>query len=281
MIIDVHTHLNNYHEERTLALEESLDLLRANMEKNRVDVAGVLTSYRVDAHRPSTRDVVHALRDDPSLYVVAGVSYTHYRESDLREIAEYLKEGKVRGLKIYPGYEPFYPWDTRMRVVFDLCLEFDVPLMVHTGDTYSPGGKLKYAHPLNIDELAVDNPGLKIVICHMGNPWFRDCMEVVYKNHNVYADISGLVLGNFDDRFELWLKQQLEEIILYAGEPRYLLFGTDWPISSMESYVDFMKRLEMPPVNKDRILYQNAAKLFRIPLPAHAHSHAEGPARTP
>jgi predicted TIM-barrel fold metal-dependent hydrolase len=244
------------------------------MEKNRVDVAGVLTSYRVDAHRPSTRDVVHALRDDPSLYVVAGVSYTHYRESDLREIAEYLKEGKVRGLKIYPGYEPFYPWDTRMRVVFDLCLEFDVPLMVHTGDTYSPGGKLKYAHPLNIDELAVDNPGLKIVICHMGNPWFRDCMEVVYK-------ISGLVLGNFDDRFELWLKQQLEEIILYAGEPRYLLFGTDWPISSMESYVDFMKRLEMPPVNKDRILYQNAAKLFRIPLPAHAHSQAEGPGRTP
>jgi predicted TIM-barrel fold metal-dependent hydrolase len=221
----------------------------------------------VTAHRPATRDVVRAVRDLPNLFVVAGVSYLNYRESDLREIAEFLKEGKVKGLKIYPGYEPFYPWDHRMKVVCDLCREFDVPLMIHTGDTYAATGRLKYAHPLQVDELAVDNPDLKIVICHLGNPWFRDCMEVVYKNRNVYADISGLVLGNFDSGFEKWLRQQLEEIILYAGEPSYLLFGTDWPISSMESYVEFMKKLRMPQKDKNLILYQNAARLFRIPLP--------------
>jgi len=267
MIVDCHTHLNNYHEERPVSLRECLDRLLAAMEKNRVDYALVLTSYKVSEHRPSTREVVEAARDLPNVFVVAGVSYLGYRERDLREIAEFLQDGRIKGLKIYPGYEPFYPWDRRCQVMFDLCKEYDVPLMVHSGDTFTPTGRLKYAHPLEIDELAVDHPELKIVICHLGNPWLRDCMEVMYKNRNVYADISGLVLGDFDSKFEGWLREQIEEVILYAGEPRYLLYGTDWPLASMESYLDFMEKLGLPERSKEMIMSENALKLFRLPPP--------------
>lgn len=59
---------------------------------------------------------------------------------------------------------------------------------------------MRISHPPHVDDVAVDSPNLKAVICHVGNPWIRDCMEVVYRN--VYADISGLVLGDFSDRFE-------------------------------------------------------------------------------
>jgi uncharacterized protein len=34
-------------------------------------------------------------------------------------------------------------------------------------------------------------------MCHLGNPWILDCQEILYKNQNVNADISGLVIGNF------------------------------------------------------------------------------------
>lgn len=268
MIIDCHTHLNNYHEERMVSLEESLDTLVATMAKNQVDYAFVLTSYKVSPHRPPTRDVVRAVEKLDNLFVVAGVSYLNYRERDLREIAELLQDGKIIGLKLYPGYEPFYPWDKRCQVVFDLCQEYDVPVMIHCGDTYTPTGRVKYAHPLEVDEVAVDNPDLKIVICHLGNPWLRDTMEVIYKNKNVHADISGLVLGDFDYKFERWLKNQFEEVLLFAGDPKYLLFGTDWPISSMESYLDFMTKLKMPKETKELILYRNAQRLFKLPLAA-------------
>jgi predicted TIM-barrel fold metal-dependent hydrolase len=117
-----------------------------------------------------------------------------------------------------------------------------------------------------LDDVAVDHPEMKIVICHVGNPWIKDCMEVVYKNQNVYADISGLVLGDFTDRFEKYMKTQLEEMILYAGEPAYLLFGTDWPISTMGSYVKFMQQLDLPEEKKELIMWKNAAKLFKIPV---------------
>jgi uncharacterized protein len=264
MIIDVHTHLNNYHEERVTSISECLDKLESSMEKNGIDISLVLTSYKVTPHRPSTRSVIEATRDRDHLYVVAGISYLNYKEKDLREISDYLQEGLVKGLKLYPGYEPFYPHDNRMQVVYDLAMEYDVPVMFHSGDTYTPKGKLRYAHPLHIDDVAVDNPELKIVICHVGNPWIRDCMEVVYKNKNVHADISGLVLGDFTDRFEKYMKGQLEEMMLYAGEPEYLLFGTDWPISSMSSYINFMKQLELDEKQKELIMWKNAVKLFKL-----------------
>jgi predicted TIM-barrel fold metal-dependent hydrolase len=264
MIIDVHTHLNNYHEEKVVSISECLDKLQVSMDRNHVDYALVLTSYKVTEHRPSTRQVIEATRDLKNISVVAGISYLNYKEKDLREISDYLEEGLVKGLKLYPGYEPFYPHDNRMQVVYDLAVEHDVPVMFHSGDTYTPKGKVRFAHPLHIDDVAVDNPDLKIVICHVGNPWIRDCMEVVYKNANVFADFSGLVLGDFSDKFEKYMKTQLEEMILYAGEPKYLLYGTDWPISTMRSYIAFMKQLDLPDEKKELIMWKNAAELFKI-----------------
>lgn len=266
MIIDVHTHLNNYHEDRVRDIRECLDELQAAMERNKVDYALVLTSYKVTPHRPATGKVIEMTAEYPNIFVVAGISYLHYKERDLHEVSDYLDEGLVRGLKLYPGYEPFYPHDSRCQVLYDLAREYDVPVMFHSGDTYSPQGKVRYSHPIHIDDVAVDNPDLKLVICHIGNPWIRDCMEVVYKNKNVFADVSGLVLGNFEDQFEKYMLQQIREMIMYAGEPRYLLYGTDWPICTMESYIKFMHGLELSDKARQMIMWKNAAALFKLPV---------------
>ncbi|MEO6232479.1 MAG: hypothetical protein ABJB11_16495 [Ferruginibacter sp.] len=37
MIIDVHTHINNYHKERVVSLKNSLNLLTETMAANKVD----------------------------------------------------------------------------------------------------------------------------------------------------------------------------------------------------------------------------------------------------
>ncbi len=267
MIIDCHVHLNNYHEQVAVSLEESLAKLQQAMAEAGVDYALVLTSHLVNANRPSVAQVVKAVERAPNLGVVAGISYVNYKERDLRELADHLHAGLVKGLKLYPGYEPFYPHDSRLEVVYQLAEEFQVPVMIHCGDTYHPRGKLKYAHPLEVDEVAVDHPRVNFVICHLGNPWFTDCMEVVYKNKNVYADFSGLVLGEFTEAFEDYMEEQIADVILYAGEPDQFLFGSDWPICSMKSYVEFVRQLKLPDADRHAIFYENARKLFRIPLP--------------
>ncbi|MBK8506771.1 MAG: amidohydrolase [Saprospiraceae bacterium] len=264
MIIDVHTHINNYHEEKGVSLENCLNLLTESMDEEHIDYALVLTSYKVNEHRPSTSKVVEAIAGRKNLGVVAGISYLNFKQSDLQEINEYLRDGLIKGLKLYPGYEPFYPYDNRLKVIYDMAVEFDVPVMFHSGDTYSPTGRIKFSHPIHIDDVAVDNPEMKIVICHLGNPWIKDCMEVVYKNKNVFTDFSGLVLGNFSEKFEKYMKKEIEEMITYAGDPKYLLYGTDWPISNMDSYLKFIKELDLPEEKKELIMWKNAAELFKI-----------------
>jgi uncharacterized protein len=266
MIIDCHTHLNNYHDETVEALPDCLLRLQGEMRRNRVDVALVLTSYKVNAGRPATRAVVELTRELKDIFVVAGIRYTGFAPGDLTELREYLQDGTVRGLKLYPGYEPFYPADPALEPVYRLAEEFRVPVMIHSGDTYTPRGKVKFSHPLHVDEVAVDHPGVNFVICHIGNPWIRDCMEVVYKNANVYTDISGLVLGDFSDRFESFMQRQLQEMLLYGVEPDNVLYGTDWPISSMQSYLEFIEELKIPPKDRRKIMYENAARLFKLPI---------------
>jgi predicted TIM-barrel fold metal-dependent hydrolase len=272
VIIDCHTHLNNYHEDKVRDIDECLDNLEQDMADSGTDAAFVLTSYKVTPHRPSTAAVVEKIRDRTNIFAVAGISFLHYKQRDLREVADFLEAGLVKGLKMYPGYEPFYPHDGRCKVIYDLAREFDVPVMFHSGDTYSPTGKVRYSHPLHIDDVAVDNPGMKIVICHIGNPWIRDCMEVVYKNEHVYADISGLTLGDFSDRFEKYMLDQVRELITYAGEPKYLLYGTDWPIATMKSYRKFVKTLDISDEERELIMWKNAADLFKIDVSKLASS---------
>jgi uncharacterized protein len=267
MIIDCHTHLNNYHNDSVISLQSCMDDLRTQMRLNRIDAALVLTSYKVTPGRPSTFDVVNATRNMSDIFVVAGVGQQILEELDYEQLRRFMLDGTVRGVKIYPGYEPFFPSDHRFARLFSLAAEMRFPVMVHCGDTFTRKGRLKYAHPLNVDDAAVDHPDVNFVICHLGTPWFRDTMEVVYKNDNVYTDISGLVLGDFNDRYEGFIVKQLQEMLVYGVEPDKVLFGTDWPISSMGSYLEFMAGLPIPDSDRDKIMYQNAERLFRLSIP--------------
>ncbi|MBP6702077.1 MAG: amidohydrolase family protein [Vicinamibacteria bacterium] len=266
MIIDCHVHLNNYHNEDVASLDQSIELLLRTMRRNRVDIALILSSYKVTPGRPDTTTLVAATRPFKNLYIVAGIPFDGDRSEQLDALRPGVEEGEIRGLKLYPGYQPFYPSDPSLEPVYAFAKEHRLPVMIHSGDTYSPGGKIKYSHPIHVDEVAVDHRDVNFVICHLGNPWVRDCMEVVYKNANVYTDFSGLVLGDFDDRFESYMLRQVQEMLAYGVQPEKCLYGTDWPLASMESYLDFMEQLQMPQKDRAMILYENAIRLFRLPV---------------
>lgn len=268
MIIDCHVHLNHYADETVDTLPESLAKLQTTMRRNRVDVAVILTSYKISPGRPSTRQVVEAVKSHPNLYVVAGISWQTVDAAAIDDLDAMLKEGSIRGLKLYPGYEPFYPADPKLEPVYALAAKYDVPVMIHCGDTYAPRGKVKYSHPLHVDEAAVDHPDVKFVICHLGNPWLTDCMELLYKNSNVLADVSGLVLGDFTDRFEAYMRKQLHDLLIWGVDAEKVLYGTDWPLASMESYLEFMADLKLTAKDKEAIMWENAIRLFKLPRPS-------------
>jgi len=58
--------------------------------------------------------------------------------------------------------------------------------------------------------------------------------------------------------------QFVAELINYAGEPRYLLYGADWPISDMDSYLSFVSKLKLKKEYRNKLMYQNSRDLFNI-----------------
>jgi predicted TIM-barrel fold metal-dependent hydrolase len=269
MLIDCHVHLNNYHSGQVVPTAENCKELFAKMDERGVDHAVVLTSYRVSADRPGVEEVLSILDRNPRVTVVEGLRWRGEARTDLFAMEERIRDGFVRGIKLYPGYEPYAVTDPSLEAVYRLAAKHDVPVMIHTGDTYSKTAKVRNAHPLLVDDVAVDYPDTKFIMCHAGNPWFTDAAQVLYKNENVYADISGLTLGQFSAEFERFMRNRLREMIMYMGDPsRQLLYGSDWPLVRMAPYVDFLDGLELPPEQKEHIAWKTAAQLFKIDLDA-------------
>ena len=273
-IIDCHVHLNNYDglnktENKVLSLQERLDALLENMENNNITYSILLSSYKVDENRPSTSQLIDIVKENHYIHrigVVAGFTIDNHTHEDLKNYRQWLKDDIIKGIKLYCGYEHYYPYDERYQVVYDMCIEFGCPIMIHTGDVFSQRAKVKYSHPLNIDDIAVDNPELKIVMCHIGNPWITDCQEILYKNKNVYADISGLIVGDFTLSGRTHYANKIKEILNYVDDPHRLLYGSDWPISNMKSYIDFVQKLEFDEKSFDLLMFKNAKSLFKISL---------------
>jgi len=272
MLIDCHVHLNNYDDGRSRSVQESADELFAAMDANGVDHAVVLTSYKVNAHRPHVDEVIRVVGGDPRISIVEGLRWRDPDErTDLYNLEERIREGRIKGIKLYPGYDRYAINDPSLESVFRIAAKYDVPVMIHCGDTYSKHAKVRQAHPLLVDDVAVDYPDVRFVICHLGNPWFQDAAEVLYKNDNVYADISGLTLGEFHYEFERYMLQRVRDMISYMGDPaRQLMYGTDWPLAGMRSYRRFFDSLELSDEAKEGIAWRNAATLFRIDLPGAA-----------
>jgi predicted TIM-barrel fold metal-dependent hydrolase len=285
MLIDCHVHLNNYHSGHDAGngpnhrpTEENVRRLWDAMAENRVDHAVVLTSYMVNVDRPSVEHILEILAEDPRTTVVEGLRWRSEARTDLFHMEERIRDGVVKGIKLYPGYDRYAINDPSLETVFRLAAKYDVPVMIHCGDTYAKGAKVRQAHPLLVDDVAVDYPDVRFVICHLGNPWFQDTAEVLYKNDNVFADISGLTLGDFDYEFERYLMIRVKDLIAYMGDPgSQLMYGSDWPLVEMAPYVKFMDSLEFPEGARENIAWRTAAELFRIDVSKLGVAQDPGP----
>jgi predicted TIM-barrel fold metal-dependent hydrolase len=105
----------------------------------------------------------------------------------------------------------------------------------------------------------------------VGNPWMLDAAEVIYKNLNVWADLSGLLIGDERDFADEAMQEQIAELatrlvqtIRYSERPNRFLYGSDWPLAPMLAYRSVLQRI-LPSTWHELIFEENARRLFRFP----------------
>lgn len=271
MIIDSHAHIGKLPSSPySKSYQKNLGKLLKEAEVNKVGHLLIIAGFeKKDGFNISTKSLVRLVTKVSKVSVIGSIDVLKYKSSDLGQLEGFLRKKLIVGVKLYTGYQHFYPNDKRCVPIYKLCLKYGVPVIFHSGDTlsgYIKDPKIKYSHPIHIDETATDFPNLKIVIAHMGNPWLIDCAEVLYKNPNVYADISGLVVGDdLDTPYGKLMRGRIRDLINYVGENK-LLYGTDWPLCLMKTYLKFVKGLGLSKEKLDQLLYKNARKVFGLKI---------------
>ena len=183
---------------------------------------------------------------------------------------------KIVAFKAYLGYLHFGPEDPGYVPYYKLAEKYDLPVIVHTGDNWSTTAKVKYAHPLRMDEVAVDFPHVRFVLAHFGNPWLVDAAEVLFKNaDNVWADLSGLFVGSANEIQALLgeaglpdsatglVFSDLKKAMAYVGDYKRFVYGTDWPLAPMASYRRLIEALIPKPHHQD-VFRENAKRVFKV-----------------
>jgi predicted TIM-barrel fold metal-dependent hydrolase len=169
----------------------------------------------------------------------------------------------IGALKVHPPHMEHSPNAYRdtlpaLADVYRLAGEAGVPVLIHTGTSVFPGARNVYADPMPCDDVAVDFPKTNLVLCHAGRPLHYETAFFLARRHpNVHLDLSGIP------------PRRLLAVLPRLGEiADKVLWGTDWPsmgVVSMRRNLDELTAIGLPDETLRKILFENAARVFRTP----------------
>jgi hypothetical protein len=170
----------------------------------------------------------------------------------------------LKAIKLHPPHQLFnvndYLFKPELRglaTVYEKCIEYDAPLMVHTGTSVFQGARNRFADPMPIDDVAIDFPRLKIIDAHCGRPLYTETSFFLLRRHpNVYCDISSVPPKSIL-RYYPWLERVADKA----------MFGSDWPgpgIQDIGQNIRQFIELDLPDDVKRKILRENAVRVFNL-----------------
>lgn len=143
----------------------------------------------------------------------------------LDELRRSVEELGMRGLKLAPIYQNIHPMDERVQPLYDYCQRNRLPIMFHQGTTFPRRAPLKYASPIQLEDVALKYPDLRMVIAHMGHPWLAETVALIRKQPHIYADISAL-------HYRPWQFYNGLMLAVEYGTAHKLLLGSDYPFTT-------------------------------------------------
>jgi uncharacterized protein len=193
-----------------------------------------------------------AVRKYPDRFV--GFAAVDPRRSDCMELLRRAVEDlNLKGVKFGPIYNGVPLDDPRLDPVYRYCVERNLPLTMHMGTTFTRQFWAELGRPIYVEQLALRYPNLKIIMAHMGHPWYEECAIIVRKQPNVYSEISAIY-------YRPW---QFYNVMTAIQEYRIgdkVFFGSDYPFSDPEEGVRLTRAVRhitagtgLPPISDDII----------------------------
>jgi predicted TIM-barrel fold metal-dependent hydrolase len=252
------------HFEFLLSLMEDPTLLLRIMDEQGIQRVGMVNypSPNIMGFTDETNDFAarYAEADRARLLPYGGVDPV--TNPDPVGAVQHLIEIGTRVLKLHPPHQAFAANDyTRgldaLAKIYGACEQHGLPVLVHTGTSIFPGARSKYGNPMELDDVAIDFPDLRLIMAHGGRPLYMDEAFFILRRHrHVWLDLSGIPPKRLLEYFP-----RLEEL------EHQLLWGTDWPspgVNSMRENVDHFLALPLSERVKRAAVETNPERLLPV-----------------
>lgn len=262
MIIDCHIHYfpDNLADKAVVQLSHNSGLeaytngsrqdTLKKLDENNVDIAVVLNITKRPNQELKVNDF--AIVENCNRLIHLG-SVNPYSD-DIDKEMERLKTAGIKGIKLHPEYQHFDVDDPIADKIYLKAIELDMLVVFHAGfDIAFPLSDR--AHPKRLRAVIDRFPDMRVQFAHFGGMLKWGAVEQYLVGSNAYFDIS--MCGRYIPI------DQAKRIIQNHGIDR-MLFGSDCPWENWQTMYDFVDKLELSSVDRNKLYYQNAIKLYNI-----------------
>ncbi|MFT3949909.1 MAG: amidohydrolase family protein [Agriterribacter sp.] len=282
MIIDIHTHV--FDAAQHFGPKLNADLVRCgvdpavwgNVEERHLETtkaADVAVVFGLQASAtgwniPNEVVAAHVTKAPERLLFFAAID--PLQQEYMEELEKCHRQLGAVGVKLAPLYQNAHPQDKRYYNIYRYCQQHELPILFHAGTSFVSGTPLEYSRPVHFDAVAVDFPGLRMVLAHLGHPWEGETISVIRRHANVYADISALY-------YRPWQFYNSMRLLVEYKAQHKVLFGSDFPFTTTGDSIKNVRALnsvtgssglpEVPADIIEEIIHRDALSLLNLPNP--------------
>ncbi|MQF81584.1 MAG: amidohydrolase [SAR202 cluster bacterium] len=247
--------------DESISIEKMVETYRA------IDTKAVIFSVDAETETgdlPDPNDyVAQAVDSYPDVFIGFCSVDPRKGKAAVEELERSVLSLGLRGLKLHPIHQAFFPDDPAFIPLFAKAEELGIPVLMHSGyaaaGANAPGGggfELAYSRPIpHVDSLAARHPDLTIIMAHPAWPWIQEQVAVALHKSNVFIDLSG------------WAPRYIpKELISEAGGRlrKKVLFGSDYPYISPVTWLEQFQELDIRDESRPLILHDNAARILNL-----------------
>jgi predicted TIM-barrel fold metal-dependent hydrolase len=238
------------------------------IEQPSVRMASIMNTSdeTVTGLKPVPNDhIAEAVKKHPGVFLGFGIVDPWQGKVAVNEIRRCKAELGLHGIgEFNPARQHFFPNDTRLDPLWEEAQKQGMPVLFHSGmagaGAGTPGGmgvKLKYGQPIYLDDVAADFPELTVICAHPSWPWQDEALASARHKANLYIDLSSWAPKYFPPELVHHVKTLLQDKVL---------FGSDWPVISVERWMEEFQQLEIKPEIRKKVLLENAKRLFKLSI---------------
>jgi predicted TIM-barrel fold metal-dependent hydrolase len=181
----------------------------------------------------------------------------------VRELERAVKELGLRSLYASPFRYGISPNDKRFYPLYARAADLGIPVFVYCTMNYRTDFPMDLSHPRHLDEVARDFPEMTIIADCGGWPWVPEMVAVARRHQNVYIDTAAHRPKYLATPGAGW------EMLLHFANTLLqdrMLFASGWRNYQMPigDVVEEMRSLPLKEEVKEKWLYGNAARIFRL-----------------